>query len=127
MSSNHKKNYVIYDGYCSFCCKWIQYWETELTLDDIQFVPFQNFDNRKIISDYQIEDFQKEIFLLYDDKIYQGAKAIFKLYHIGNKKKFYRLYKYFPGFAIFSNLFYYFIARNRHLFSKIVKPPNRTK
>ena len=96
-------------------------------LDDIRFIPFQNFKNQKLISNYKIKDFQKEIFLLYNDKIYHGAKAVFKLYHIGNKKTLYRMYKYFPGFAFFSRVFYYLIARNRFLFSKIIKPSSSTK
>ena len=115
-------NYLIYDGECRFCCRWIKYWQNLFDLSSLEIVPFQELDKKHFKYDIGSEQFKKELYFIYKGEIYKGAEAVFKLYHLNNRKSLYTLYKYLPGFSLISNLSYKTVAKNRRFFSKFISP-----
>lgn len=122
---NHKKNFIVYDDHCGFCLKSIERLK-KITQETISYLGRSEFN----ASDYGLssDDTKKSIqyieFKENQASIYSGANAVFKALANNKKYKFLLcLYKYLPGFAIFSEIFYSFIAKNRSKLSCTVSSP----
>lgn len=122
MASKYMNNITIfYDADCGFCQASVDWLSKDLVLN-IEKIPYQNkekIDKYKLV-DLSIAD--EKMQLIYNNKIYSGAKAA-GMCLIFKKFKLIKILGYFililSLFRI-SDLFYFIIAKNRKKISKIL-------
>jgi lipase maturation factor 1 len=108
-----KKPVLIFDGKCSFCRIWIDYWK-HLTGDAVEYAPSQEVGPQ--YPQIPPENFKRSVQLvLPDGEFYQGAEAVLRtLAYDGSRKWPLGMYRNVPGVAPFTEAFYRFIAANRN-------------
>ena len=116
----HTKPLMIYDGDCSFCRIWIDYWR-QLTGDAVEYKPYQ-----EVADQYQQiprEQFQKSVQLIMENgAVLDGAHAVFQsLAYNSNKRWMLWMYKQIPGVGFFTEFCYRFITRNRDAAYKVTR------
>ena len=107
---------LIYDGNCGICQEWVDYWQ-KLGGTDFIYRPYQ-----EVAQDYPDitpVEFEQAIQLVYPDGThFKGAEATFHLYkNTSPQNLLLYFYKYLPGFAFISELFYSFFSQHRSLLS----------
>ena len=120
MSNPDKQPVLVYDGDCTICITWINYWRG-LTGEGVVYRPYQ--ETASDYPDISIEEFKRAIQLIDADlSIHAGAAAVFRLL---NEYLFYKvcylLYLYLPGFAWISECGYSFFSRHRGLLAIITR------
>jgi len=103
---------LIYDGDCGFCGYWARYWQ-KLTGDAVEFRTFQDVGAQ--YPGIPLTDFQRAVqYITPDGQFASGAEASFRtLSQVPGKGFWLWLYRYLPGFAIFTELAYASIAAAR--------------
>ena len=91
---------LVFDGDCSFCRLWVDYWHS-LTGDSVEYVPHQTADPLPAVQ-------------YFDGKQYSGAAAVFRLLAgVPGYGWLYWLYDSAPGLAFLFELVYRFVAGHR--------------
>jgi predicted DCC family thiol-disulfide oxidoreductase YuxK len=103
---------LVFDGDCSFCRAWVEYWQ-RLTGDRVLYTPYQEVGDR--FPDLPRKDFASAVTLfLPGEEAKSGAYAVFSLLAlVPGKSWMLWLYSHLPGFALISELVYRTIARHR--------------
>jgi lipase maturation factor 1 len=103
---------VVFDGECSFCRAWIEYWQ-KLTGERVQYCSYQEVGNR--FPDLPEKDFASAVTLfLPGGEARSGAFAVFSvLALLPGKSWMLWLYEHIPGFALIAELAYRMVARHR--------------
>ncbi|HTP08856.1 MAG TPA: lipase maturation factor family protein, partial [Anaerolineae bacterium] len=115
MSDEPVRPVMIYDGECTFCRTWIEYWQ-RLTGDRVEYAPFQIAADR--FPHIPRSAFESAVHLMWPDgRVTFGAQAVFETLaltpgHTG----WLRMYRHAPGFAPLSEASYRFIATHRDFF-----------
>lgn len=115
-----EKPLVIFDGRCSFCKLWIDYWK-QLTGDRVNYAASQEVGDQ--FPQISREGFARSVQLvLPDGDVLSGARAVFQLlsYTSGRGWGLW-LYDHFPGFAPATELAYRVIASHRDLFYQLTR------
>ena len=109
---------LVYDGDCGFCGYWARYWQT-LTGDAVEFRTYQDVATQ--YPGIPIADFRSAVqYITPDGQFASGAEASFRtLSHAPGKGLWLWLYRYLPGFAIFTELAYASIAAARPAFYRV--------
>ena len=109
---------MIYDGNCSFCRFWIDYWK-QLTGDAIEYAPYQEVADQH--PEIQREQFMKAVQLIGEDGIvFSGARAVVESLAAAQRKRWILwVFRYIPGVAQITELCYRFIARHRNAAYKL--------
>jgi lipase maturation factor 1 len=112
MDSSLDRPMLVFDGECSFCRLWIEYWQ-KLTGDRVQYGSFQEVGDR--FPDFPQRDFASAVTLfLPSGEAQSGAHAVLSLLGLlPGKSWMLWLYLHLPGFALIANLAYRVIARHR--------------
>jgi predicted DCC family thiol-disulfide oxidoreductase YuxK len=106
---------LVFDGDCSFCRSWVDYWQV-LTGERASYVPYQEIGNR--FPDFPREDFSSAVtlFLPSGDSA-RGAHAVFTLLALLPEKRWMLwLYRHVPGFSSIAEGAYRTIAQHRNFF-----------
>jgi predicted DCC family thiol-disulfide oxidoreductase YuxK len=103
---------LVFDGECSFCRVWVEYWQ-RLTGERVLYMPYQEIGER--FPDFPRKDFASAVTLFPSSgEARAGAHAVFSLLALlPGKSWMLWLYVYFPGFAPIAELVYRMIARHR--------------
>ena len=103
---------LVFDGECSFCRAWIEYWQ-QLTGDRVLYTPYQEIDAR--FPRLPRRDFASAVnLLLPSGEVRTGAHAVFSLLALlPGKSWMLWLYLRIPGFALIADAAYRVIARHR--------------
>jgi predicted DCC family thiol-disulfide oxidoreductase YuxK len=111
---------VIFDGDCSFCRVWIEYWK-QLTGDRASYAPYQEVADR--FPEIAREKFAAAVQLvLPEGKVYSGAHAAFGLLALAPGHGFWLwLYERMPGVAPVAEVAYGLIARHRSFAYRVTK------
>ena len=106
---------LIYDGDCSFCRIWIDYWQ-RLTGDRVQYAPFQEVAEN--FPQIPLENFQRAVQLISPNgTAMSAARAVFtSLSYAPGKRWLLWSYENLPGFAPISEWGYRLIAAHRDFF-----------
>ena len=121
---------VIFDGDCSFCRLWIDFWR-RLTGASVEYRPYQAGGD--LPAGIPIEDARSRIQLLANAQRYQGAAAVFQLLSTLPAYSWAAwAYGNLPGFAFFSEAAYALIAAHRNagyrvtrlLWGRSIEPPS---
>jgi predicted DCC family thiol-disulfide oxidoreductase YuxK len=114
------KPLMVYDGDCSFCKVWIDYWK-RLTGDRVDYAPFQEVADQ--FPHIPRENFDKAVYLIMPDgTAYKGAQAVCEsLQHHPYYWLFNTLYKFLPGFATVTEGCYQTVAENRDILYKLTR------
>jgi len=109
---------LIYDGDCAFCGYWARYWQA-LTGEAVEYRTYQEVGAQ--YTGIPLADFQSAVqYITPDGQYASAAEASFRtLSHAPAKGLWLRLYRYLPGFAIFTELAYASIAAARPAFYRI--------
>jgi predicted DCC family thiol-disulfide oxidoreductase YuxK len=105
---------LVFDGDCSFCRAWIEYWK-QLTGSRVLYGSYQDVGDR--FPSVPRKDFASAVqFILPDGEARSGAHAVFSLLDLpsGNSWMLW-LYRHVPGFAWIAELVYRMVARHRSL------------
>lgn len=107
---------MIYDGDCSFCCRWIQRWRF-LTEDRIEYTPYQEVGDP--FHGIAREQFERAVHLIEPNgDVTSGANAVFRALSLGAKKRWPAwLNGHVPGVAWITEAAYRFVAGHRRGFS----------
>lgn len=112
---------LVFDGNCSFCRAWIEYWR-RLTGDRALYTPYQEIGQeadeiQRRFPDLPRKDFASAVTLfLPSGEMRRGAHAVFSLLAIVPGKSWMLwLYVHIPGFALVAELVYRMVARHRSL------------
>jgi predicted DCC family thiol-disulfide oxidoreductase YuxK len=110
--NSQKPAMLLYDGVCGICQEWVDYWQ-QLTGNKVNYKPYQ-----EVVDDYPdiaVEDLEAAIHLIEPDgTVSKGAKATYGLYRdIHPQSILLFLYRFLPGFGIFSELCYRFFSTHR--------------
>lgn len=129
--NSQKPATLIYDGACGICQEWVDYWQ-QLTGDKVDYKPYQ--EAAVDYPDIAVEDLQAAIHLIEaDGSVSKGARATFGLYRDIKPQSFLLfLYRFLPGFGLFSEVCYRFLSTYRgvlafftHLFwGRNFEPPS---
>ena len=118
--SPSKKPILIFDGECSFCRLWIDYWR-QITGDQIEYEPFQKIELQypQISHDHFVKFVQ---LVTSTGEVFSGANAVFRslAYHPGRAWMLWS-YRRVPLVAPLSEMVYRFIAQHRDGFYKITR------
>ena len=103
---------LIFDGDCSFCRAWVEYWKS-LTSEPIRYAPFQEVAEQ--FPQVSREEFASAVkLLLPDGEVRSGAHAVFTaLASVPGKRLPLWLYERIPGAGTVSEAMYGVIARHR--------------
>jgi len=103
---------LVFDGECSFCRAWIEYWQ-KLTGERVLYSPYQEVGNR--FPDLPQKNLASAVTLfLPGGEVRSGAHAVFTLLALlPGKSWMLWLYLHIPGFALIAELVYRTIARHR--------------
>jgi predicted DCC family thiol-disulfide oxidoreductase YuxK len=103
---------LVFDGDCSFCRAWVEYWQ-RLTVDRVLYTPYQEVGDR--FPDLPPKDFASAVTLfLPGGEAQSGAHAVFSLLALLPGKNWTLwLYARLPGFAWITELVYRIVARHR--------------
>ena len=106
---------VLYDGNCSFCRIWIQYWN-QLTGDRLDYATSQEAAER--VPQIPAENFGQSVQLVMPEgEVISGARAVFTtLTFAPGMAWLLWLYEHVPGFAAVSEAAYRMIAGHRTFF-----------
>ena len=113
-----RKPILIYDGECSFCRLWIDYW-MQITGDQIAYEPFQRVELQ--FPQIPHDQFVKSVQLVTETgEVFSGANAVFHSlsYHPGRAWMLW-CYQRVPLVKPLSEICYRFIAQHRDGFYKI--------
>jgi predicted DCC family thiol-disulfide oxidoreductase YuxK len=112
MNDSLRATTLVFDGECSFCRVWIEYWR-QLTNDRVRYCSYQEAGDR--FPDLPPENFAPAVTLfLPGGEIRRGAHAVFSLLAmLPGKSWMLWLYAHIPGFAWIAELVYRVIARHR--------------
>ncbi|HJW30496.1 MAG TPA: lipase maturation factor family protein, partial [Saprospiraceae bacterium] len=116
----NKNPIMVYDGDCSFCRIWIEYWK-ELAGDVVDYKPYQEVADR--YPQIPRDQFTKSVQLIKEDgTILSGAHAVFQSLACNSDKRWMLwMYERIPGISLFSEFCYRFIARNRNGAYKVTR------
>lgn len=109
---------LIYDGRCSFCKLWIQYWK-RLTGDRVTYAASQDIGAH--YPEISPAEFQRSVWLVYpgrpDRPPVGGARAVCELMSYTSRAAWMTwLYRHVPPFAVLSEAAYRFVADHRNFF-----------
>jgi lipase maturation factor 1 len=112
------KPILIFDGKCSFCRIWIEYWK-HLTGEAVNYASSQ-----EVGAEYpQVspENFKRSVQLvLPGGEFYEGAEAVLRtLAYNPSRRWLWWSYRHVPGFAAIAEACYRFIAANRNFAYKV--------
>ena len=98
---------LIYDGNCSFCLIWVEFWKT-LTADRVDYRPASQQINAV---EYRTPDAR-----------YLGAEAVSQLlYGVSGYEWMLRFYRNLPGFEPLAELLYRFVAAHRNAAYRVTR------
>jgi predicted DCC family thiol-disulfide oxidoreductase YuxK len=102
---------LIYDGECSFCRAWVDFWRS-LTGDALEYLPFQQASKR--FPDVPLEDCRKAVQFITPEGRFPGAEGVCRfLAGVPGYRWLFWCYRFIPGFAALASLTYRFIANHR--------------
>jgi predicted DCC family thiol-disulfide oxidoreductase YuxK len=115
--SSSLANWVLYDGGCGFCARWVQFWKTTLAKRGIGIAALQD---AWVIERLNLptEEFLRDIRLLTTDgELYSGANVYLQV-----TKRIWWAWPFFalfslPGFNLLIHAGYRWFARNRYCVS----------
>lgn len=118
--SKESKPLLVFDGDCTFCRYWVDYW-IKITGDKVNYEPYQN-----VADDYQqisIEEYQRAVqYITPEGHVSSGAEASFKTINNGDGYGIWLwLYNWLPGFSWLAEWGYSFVSKRRNLFFGISK------
>lgn len=123
---------LVFDGDCSFCRIWIDYWKA-LTGDRVEYVPYQTAAPR--FPEVPVSAFRKSVQLFEDGRRYSAAEAAFRLAAMRPGVQWpLWIYRHVPGAAAVTEALYRFVAAHRNagyrvtraLWGRQVEPPAYT-
>ena len=119
MANDTSRPVLIYDGDCSFCRTWVDFWRG-LTGDQIEYLPLQQASER--FPDVPIEDCRKAVQLINPEGRFSGAEAVCRfLADVPGYGWLFWCYRFVPGFAAVASLVYGFIANHRGPASRVTQ------
>jgi len=102
------KPLLLFDGNCTFCRHWVNYWQT-LTEDKVDYQPFPPHERPEAVQ-----------LRLPNGPTLSGAAAVFRLLAmVPGKGIWHWLYRHVPGFVYASESIYDFVAAHRPLAHKL--------
>ena len=117
------KDWVLYDGQCGFCTRWVKFWEPTFAQRGIAIAPLQepwvaerlHLPPEELLSDIRL--------LTRQGRIFSGAEAYLQVTRqIWWASPFYALFR-LPGFNWLLHRGYRWFARNRYCVSGVCKLP----
>jgi lipase maturation factor 1 len=114
MNDSLDRPLLVFDGACSFCRAWVEYWQ-QLTGDRVLYAPYQEIGDH--FPDLPQKDFASAVTLfLPSGEVRKGAHAVFSLLSLLPEKRWMLwLYTHVPGFALIAEMVYRVVARHRSL------------
>src|SRR5579864_8689398 len=105
---------LVFDGDCSFCRAWVDYWR-RLTGERVLYTPCQEIGSR--FPNLSQKDFAAAVSLfLPTGEVRIAAHAVFSLLNfVSGKRWMLWMYVQIPGFALIAELLYRVVARHRSL------------
>jgi predicted DCC family thiol-disulfide oxidoreductase YuxK len=115
-----EKPLLIYDGDCTFCKFWVEYWKTA-TGERVDYAPFQEIAPQ--FPEIPLDNFRAAAqFVDCDDSVSAGAEAVYRLMaHVPGKGWTRWCYEHVPGVDAASASLYNFIARRRSGFYRVTR------
>jgi predicted DCC family thiol-disulfide oxidoreductase YuxK len=112
MNDSPDRATVVFDGDCSFCRVWIEYWQ-QRTGGRVEYIAFQDIGDR--FPDFPREDFASAVQLfLPSGELCSGAHVVFSLLALlPGKSWMLWMYQHVPGFALIAECAYRIVARHR--------------
>ena len=103
--------FVLYDGECNFCNKWICFIKNKLKKNEISFIAFNSFEGAKTIKKFKLKN-QNSVAYIQNDIVFFKSRAVLKIckqlqfpYHL------LQVSKIIPTFIL--DFAYDFIAKRR--------------
>ena len=111
---------MIWDGECSFCAYWIEYWKG-LSGDQFDFKPYQEVHQH--FDDIEVKHFKQAVrFVEPDGRVSNGPDAAYRsLYLLGRSKCLHHAYQKRDFFRNLSDRLYQWVATNRGFCFRITK------
>ena len=111
MPAESSRPVLIYDGDCSFCRAWVDFWRS-LTGDSLEYLPFQEASER--FPEVPLEDCRKAVQFITPEGRFPGAEGVCRfLSGVPGYGWLYWCYRFVPGFAALASLVYKFVANHR--------------
>lgn len=117
-----QQNTMVWDGECSFCAYWIEYWSGLKGNSNINFIPYQEASS--FFKDIDVSEFRKASrFIDTNGKIHSGPHSAFK--SLSSSSSFWRLlnnrYEKSKSFKAVADKAYNYLASHRSFFFKVTK------
>ena len=120
VSNPPPKPLLIWDGDCDFCRLWIERWR-EMTADKVNYTTYQ--ETAEHFPEISSDQFNRSLVLIEPDgTVIFAAEAVYRsLAYRRSREWLAWSYDHVPGFAIFSETGYGFIARHRKFASAVTR------
>ncbi len=112
MNNSLHRATLVFDGDCSFCRAWVEYWR-QFSGSGVEYLASQEIGDR--FPDFPRKDFVSSVQLfLPDGEVRSGAHAAFSLFALAPGKNWMLwMYLHVPGFAWITEFAYRIVARHR--------------
>ena len=117
-ATGQPKPILIFDGDCTFCRYWVDYWE-KITRSQVEYKPYQD-----VAANYPsipLDAFKEAVqYVTPNGQVASGAEASFlTLSHAPGKGGWLWVYRHVPGFAFIAEKSYTFISTHRSFFYSV--------
>ncbi len=110
---------LVFDGDCSFCRAWVDYWQ-RFTGDQLDYAPYQELDER--FDDLRPKFATAVHLILPNREMFSGAHAVFRLLALlPGRGALLWLYERLPGFGFVAEGIYGLVARHRSFAYRVTK------
>lgn len=111
MPADNPRSVLIYDGDCTFCRAWVDFWRS-LTGDTLEYLPLQEASER--FPEVSKEDCLRAVQFITPEGRYSGAEGVCRFLHgVEGYRWLFWCYRFLPGFAAIATFAYRFIANHR--------------
>ena len=122
VASPPAKPFLIFDGECRFCRRWIARWK-RATGEWVEYAPYPSPEVAERFPGLPRELFEQSVRLIETDgRVYGGAEAVFRALAFAPYMWWpLRLYEKYPRFASLSERAYGFVAGHRRGLSRLTR------
>lgn len=119
MAADNSRPVLIFDGDCSFCKAWVEFWR-KLSGDSVEYISYRQSGKR--FPDIPVEDCRRAVQLVTPEGRFSGAEAVARLLDgIPGYGWLLWCYRFIPGFAALASFAYRLIANHRNAGMKLTR------
>lgn len=113
MTAQENHPTLLFDGYCNYCNKWVNFIIRHDKKIKFRFATLQSEAGKKLLKQYGLSDKEDSVVLIYNEKVHVKSTAgIHVFFHLGGAYSLLFAFIIFPAYV--RDFYYDIIAKNRY-------------